>query len=202
MILLIRHGETALNAARVVQPEDTPLSKRGQEQASRLAARVAELGVERVLSSDLARACSTAEAVARATGAPIEHTSLLQERNFGAIRGQPYAEIGGDIFARDYVPPGGEGWPEFEIRVRNAWRLVVELALPLRGNLAIVTHGLVCRSIAEQFLSLPVGQDVPLRWGNTSLTLCTSTAPHTVHLLNCVEHLSPGGDDRTAPSGI
>ena len=32
-LLLIRHGETALNVARVLQPADTPLSARGVAQA-------------------------------------------------------------------------------------------------------------------------------------------------------------------------
>jgi probable phosphoglycerate mutase len=202
MILLIRHGETAFNAARVIQPEDTPLSERGLAQAERVAARAAELGVERVLSSDLPRARSTAEAIARASGAPIVESALLQERNFGEIRGRAYAEIGRDIFAREYLPPGGESWPQFEARVQEAWRQVVELRGSLRGNLAVVTHGLVCRAIAELFLVLEQGQSVPARWGNTSLTLCDPTAPHTVRLLNSVEHLSPGSDDHSAPSGI
>src|SRR5690242_1176708 len=88
MILLIRHGETALNAARVVQPEDTPLSERGIAQAARLAQSLAKLGVAHVLSSDLPRARATADALVRSTGAAIEDSVLLQERNFGDIRGR------------------------------------------------------------------------------------------------------------------
>ena len=36
-LLLIRHGETALNVPRVLQPADTPLSARGMAQAEALA---------------------------------------------------------------------------------------------------------------------------------------------------------------------
>ena len=39
-LLIIRHGETPLNVARVLQPPDTPLSLRGQAQASALASRL------------------------------------------------------------------------------------------------------------------------------------------------------------------
>ena len=39
-ILLIRHGETELNAKRVLQPPETPLSERGVAQAERLARRL------------------------------------------------------------------------------------------------------------------------------------------------------------------
>ncbi|HIF20390.1 MAG TPA: hypothetical protein EYQ27_00445 [Gemmatimonadetes bacterium] len=56
MIYLIRHGQTAYNAAAVIQPADTPLNERGLDQADRLAARLGALGVAHVLASDLPRA--------------------------------------------------------------------------------------------------------------------------------------------------
>ncbi|HEY9065800.1 MAG TPA: histidine phosphatase family protein, partial [Burkholderiaceae bacterium] len=39
-LLLVRHGETALNATRVLQPADTPLSARGIAQAEAIARRL------------------------------------------------------------------------------------------------------------------------------------------------------------------
>ncbi|MBC8056958.1 MAG: histidine phosphatase family protein, partial [Rhizobiales bacterium] len=39
-LLLIRHGETALNVARVLQPAETPLSARGAAQAEALGQRL------------------------------------------------------------------------------------------------------------------------------------------------------------------
>jgi probable phosphoglycerate mutase len=201
MIHLIRHGETALNAARVVQPADTPLNARGEQQAARLAQRLATAGIVHVLCSDLPRARMTAAPIARATGASVEHTPLLQERNFGDLRGRPYRELREDIFARSFVPPGGESWSQFEARVDEAWRSVVAVAAQRPGGLAVITHGLVCASIASRLLRLPEGVSAPGRWGNTSLTICERGAPHAVQLLNCVAHLE-GGDDQAAPSGM
>jgi probable phosphoglycerate mutase len=201
VIYLIRHGETELNATRVVQPSDTPLNARGQAQAARLAQRLAGLGIERVLCSDLARARMTAEPVVRVTSAAVEYTPLLQERNFGDLRGRPYAELREDIFGPSFVPPGGESWSVFHVRVDEAWRKVAALAATLSGNLAVVTHGLVCGSVASRLLRLPAGQSVPMRWGNTSVTACERTAPHAVQVLNCVAHLD-GDDDLSAPSGL
>jgi len=89
-ILLIRHGETALNVARVLQPADTPLSARGVAQAEALARRLATLNITSILSSDLPRALRTAQAISAATGAAIDTSALLHERNFGDLRGQPY----------------------------------------------------------------------------------------------------------------
>ena len=52
-LLLIRHGETALGAAHVIQRADTPLPERGVVQADRLPPRLAALGVSLILSSEL-----------------------------------------------------------------------------------------------------------------------------------------------------
>lgn len=189
-ILLIRHGETLGNASRVVQRPDNPLSPRGVAQAERLARRLAAEGIARIVSSDLARAMGTAEALRSATGAPLSFEPLLQERNFGDIRGTPYAELGFDMFAEDYAPPNGEAWPAFHARVDLAWARVRALAEEAAaGHLAVVTHGLVCRSLAARHLILPDGAVVPERWENTSLTIVDCPAPWCVRLLNCIAHL-------------
>ncbi len=189
-IYLIRHGETLGNAARVVQPPDNPLSPRGLAQAERLARRLAAEGIARIVSSDLARASATADALRRATAAPLSFDPLLHERSFGDIRGTAYADLGFDMFATDYAPPNGESWPVFHARVDQAWEAVQALAARTDGHLAVVTHGLVCRSLAARHLVLPEGADAPERWDNTSLTIAEGPAPWRVRLLNCVAHLA------------
>src|SRR5881409_2340311 len=159
-LFLIRHGETDGNALRIVQRPDIPLSPRGVTQAERLARRLAREGVARIVSSDFARAVSTAEHLQRATGAPLSFEPLLQERNFGDLRGTPYAELGFDMFAPDYAPPNGETWPLFNARVDQAWARVQELAAATGGCLAVVTHRLVCRSLAARHLTLADGAAV------------------------------------------
>jgi len=188
-LFLIRHGETVGNASRTVQLPDNPLSARGAAQAERLARRLAREGLAHIVSSDFARARSTAEALQRVTGAPLTFEPLLQERNFGDLRGTPYAELGVDMFAPDYAPPNGETWPAFHARVDTAWARVQALAAATGGRLAVVTHGLVCRSLATRHLVLPPGAVAPERWENTSLTIVDWPAPWRVQLLNCVAHL-------------
>lgn len=188
-IFLIRHGETDGNAARIVQLPDAPLSARGVAQAERLARRLAGEGVALILSSDLSRALTTAEHVRRATGAPHEIDPLLQERNFGDLRGTPYAELGFDLFADDLEPANGESWAMFHARVDRAWAALKARVAGLHGPLAVVTHGLVCRSLASRHVVLPDGADVPERWENTSVTILNGPTPWSVRLLNCVVHL-------------
>ena len=203
-VLLIRHGETALNAARVMQPPDTPLSGRGVEQAGRLAARLAPMGVGRILTSDLARAAMTAEPLATRSGAPLELEPLLRERDFGALRGRPYAELDFDPFAPGYVPPGGESWEDFHARVERGWERVVARARETEGHLAVVTHGLVCHSVVERLARLAPGLARPTRgWRNSSVTILESEPPHTVSLIDCAVHLQeePEAADRAAELG-
>jgi probable phosphoglycerate mutase len=202
-ILLIRHGETADNAARIVQLPASPLSPRGLVQAERLARRLAGMGIARIVSSDLARAVATAESLQRVTGVPVSLEPLLQERNFGDLRGTPYAAVGFDMFAPDYAPPNGETWAALHARVDRAWARVQALAAATDGHLAVVTHGLVCRSLAARHLVLGDGEPAPQRWNNASVTIVDFPAPWRVRVLNCVAHLAdleaaPAADAGTA----
>ena len=193
MIYLIRHGQTAFNAAAVVQPADTPLDERGVYQAGRLAARLSGLGVAHVLASDLPRAVMTAEPIVQATGASLELSPLLRERNFGDDCGKSYAELGPGMFQSGYQPPNGEGAETFDRRVRKAWELVVDARRGSGGDLAVVTHGLVCRSLCFQCVELEPGTVVPEVFINSSVTTIEPTSPHRVHLLDCAAHLDRVG---------
>jgi probable phosphoglycerate mutase len=200
MIILVRHGETEGNAQRVMQRADIPLSAVGIAQAAQLAPRIAELGAARIVCSDLPRARMTAEPIVALTGVPIEYTPLLQERNFGDLRGTPYAALECDPFAPDYVPPGGESWPVFRARVAEAFALVLARRAELSGNLVVVTHGLLCSAVVQGHAQIAAGVIVPARFDNTSVTLLDPAPPHRVHLLNCAQHLAGAAPQHGAPA--
>lgn len=113
-ILLIRHGETAWNAERRLQGHlDIALNAEGERQAAALGAALAGERIDLVLSSDLARARQTAEAIvaARARGdtdaaasssaaaaaaaaaGAVERDPQLRERCYGGFEGLLYSEI-------------------------------------------------------------------------------------------------------------
>ena len=179
----------------MIQRAATPLSAKGQSQAAKLAQRIAEIGVGRILSSDLRRAEMTAKPISRETRVPMELEPLLQERNFGELRGTPYSELSRDPFAADSAPPGGETWQAFHARVDDAWDHLREVAAGTEGNLAVVTHGLMCTALVTRHfdrVSLGEGREPPLRFDNTGLTLVEDTTPFSVLLLNCTAHLEEG----------
>jgi len=185
-ILVVRHGETAGNAARVVQRPDVPLNERGIRQAAQLADRLFAMGFAHVLCSDLLRARMTAEPLHARAGVVIEETPLLQERNFGDLRGTPYAELTEDPFAPDYVPPNGESVDVFHRRVARAFALIVERRRGLAGPLVVVTHGLVCHAILENHTS---AASMPDHFANAGLTLLDPAPPFAIRLANCTQHL-------------
>lgn len=190
LIYLIRHGETALNAARILQPPETPLSEQGIAQAQRLGERLRHAGIRRILASDLRRAEMTAEAIRSTTDAPMLLDSLLHERNFGDLRGTPYSELSFDPFAPDYIPPAGESWQTFHARVDQAWRRAIAEADDTDGHLAVVTHGLVCASVVSRLVQLADGVTLEgAGWRNTSVTTLEAGEPWTATLVNCAAHL-------------
>jgi 2,3-bisphosphoglycerate-dependent phosphoglycerate mutase len=188
-ILLVRHGETDGNAARVLQRSDVPLNERGMRQAEQLAQRLLAHGFVHLLCSDLRRARMTAAPLAARSGNTIEVSPLLQERNFGDLRGVSYAELTEDPFAPDFVPPNGEDWPTFHARVADAFAFIVSRRRGLDGTLVVVTHGLVCRALVERHALLTEDIILPERFENTSLTVLHEDPPHGVSLLNCTRHL-------------
>ena len=191
-IWLARHGETTLNAARVVQLPDTPLNPRGVEQARRLARRLAGLPIGLILCSDQARAKMTADEIRAEVGAPLRIDPLLQERCFGDVRGTPYSELEYDLFAPDYAPPGGETWEDFHRRVDRAWESVALHAARTDGDLVVVSHGLVCRSLAER--RLETGGAVS-SWPNACLTRIEGGPPWIAGPVACTAHLEDSPDD-------
>ena len=202
-VYLVRHGETPLNAERILQHPDTPLSERGVVQAERVARRLAGCGLESILTSDYARARATAEAIRAATGAPIEVEPLLRERNFGIHRGCAYDALEVDVFAPDYHPPGGESASAFETRVADAWAAIRAAAARSRGPIAVVSHGLVCRTLVRDHLVTADGIDAEAaRWVNTCVTEIegVSGPRWRITRLACAEHL--GGLESLAPSSM
>jgi probable phosphoglycerate mutase len=193
-ILLVRHGETDGNAARILQRPDVPLNERGVRQAEQLARRLCARGFVAILCSDLVRARMTADPLAAGSGIAIEESPLLAERNFGDLRGMAYAALAEDPFGPDVAPPNGEDWPTFHARVADAFAFIVSRRRSANGALVVVTHGLVCRAMVERHTLVPEGAIVPERFDNTGITVLHEDAPHRVSLLNCTRHLTTAFD--------
>jgi probable phosphoglycerate mutase len=204
-LLLIRHGETPLNAARVMQPADTPLSPRGLQQARAVAESLCAEAPGALWSSDLPRARQTADAISLACGQPVVLQPGLQERNFGDLRGLPYDSLGFDPLAMREAPPGGESVPDFEARIDRAFDEALAAARDAGSALVLVTHGLVIHSLLSRRVALPSG-GLPARIANASVTeivvMAERQTPPRALRVDCTAHLrSDHADDPLALSG-
>ncbi len=93
--LLVRHGQSTANGDGVLAGRlpGIHLSQVGHEQVARLAARFADSGVVRVVSSPLERCLETARPLAAALGVDVLPDGDLEECAYGAWTGRRLAEL-------------------------------------------------------------------------------------------------------------
>jgi glucosyl-3-phosphoglycerate phosphatase len=93
-VILLRHGLTDWNdAGRFQGHADVPLNLTGHAQAATAAEGLLNLGITRIVSSDLARAATTAKIVGERLGLDVTLDARLQEINVGSWAGLTPAEI-------------------------------------------------------------------------------------------------------------
>jgi broad specificity phosphatase PhoE len=145
VLILVRHGESAGNAAGLLLGRmDSPLTARGINQARSLADTVS--GATRLVSSPLARARDTAEALG--TGLPVEVDDRWVEVDYGEYDGQALGDVPADVWAKwrsdpTFTPRGGESLAAAGARVRAACEeLFADPGGPARGegSVVVVSH--------------------------------------------------------------
>lgn len=204
-LYIIRHGETDYNRNRIMQGYlEVPLNDSGIAQATRVALRLKACAIDRIVCSDIRRAVMTGCIVASHTGAPMTYDPALRERDVGKLTGLSYDNDLRFFTDEAYVPPGGEGMGIFRARVRRAFETLVAVRRGEDERVAVVTHGLVCSTFADEF----VGPDQGAGAGtpNSSVTIVDySDGIWTPVRIGCVAHLTdPGhspvlGNSRTEP---
>ena len=98
-LILVRHGETDWNrTGRCQGISDVVLNDNGRKQALELGLCLKGEKISAVYSSDLARAMSTAEEIARHHGLTVEIDSDLREMDQGDFEGLPVHGDKGKIF--------------------------------------------------------------------------------------------------------
>lgn len=199
-LYLIRHGETDWNAdGRIQGHSDIDLNARGQEQARRLAARMAEEGeFAAIYSSPLQRAYRTAESLRRALNLSIISDVRLLERSLGQLEGLTMSEIQlrfpevhrawHDGGTRPHIP-GEETREDF---VRRVQTFIADVrAKHPEGRIAVVTHGGTINMLLMASLNLDVERPLPFWIDNASMNIVQwGERGARLRLLNDTCHLS------------
>ncbi|HKP36557.1 MAG TPA: alpha-ribazole phosphatase [Pyrinomonadaceae bacterium] len=163
-LYLIRHGEVEGAAeGRVFGQTDVPLSKRGLQQSRLLADRLASTHLRAVYSSDLKRASQAAEMIASRHGLNLQRDAAWREINMGLWDGRSIADLHTEAAVEveklfsdpmSFTYPDGESFSSFAARVQTT--LDQLLRVHPHGEVAVVTHGGVCRTIIGGALEIPM----------------------------------------------
>ena len=138
MLLVVRHGQTAANAAgQLLGRADVPLTETGLRQAEALAAAIGP--VDRVISSPLQRARRTAAAFGR----PVEIDERWTELDYGIYDQRPLGEVPRELWEgwrgdAEFIPPEGESLASVGRRVRAACDDLVPAAMDT--DVVVVSH--------------------------------------------------------------
>ncbi len=163
VIFLLRHGEARLDGVkRFVGQLDVPLTGRGRKQAEAWARWFSSIPLVRVVASDLRRTRDTARIIAAGGELTLELDPRLREIDLGEWEGKSIEEVktrnpkqyalrGKDLAG--YHPPAGESFADVQRRVVPVFIRLVE---KLQGNLLIVSHAGVNRTILCHLLGMPL----------------------------------------------
>jgi probable phosphoglycerate mutase len=121
---ICRHGESENNKRkRLMGWIDTPLTEEGKQNAKSSAAKLSGIKIDRIISSDLGRAFTTAYLISREIGynSEIVPDKYLREMNYGELANKPYEEYPRMSPEENavFIPPGGESLNGMRSRVIN-----------------------------------------------------------------------------------
>ena len=209
-VILVRHGQSLGNLTRCfIGHGYAPLTELGHEQAEKSAVFLDKYPIDAIYSSDLMRACQTAEHTAKRHGLEIIKDSGLREIFAGNWENMYYDEIKEKypelyhswIYDPGYVTlPEGESVVQMRDRVNCCINRIVEKN---RGKcIAVFSHATPIRVMQSVWLGEDIEMIKNYGWvSNASVTEVNYHADgHTDTILfGYDEHLS---DIITRPSGI
>lgn len=198
-IILIRHGKTSWNGNwRIQGHSNIELSPEGIAEAELLAANFPLQKVEAIYSSDLQRAKSTAEILAKRFNLPVHTTPELRETNFGDWEGKTLAEmekidpVNCENFFRnpeELKINNAESFSHVQERAMNAIKKII--AAHQTGNIIVVAHGAINRTVLCSILEIPLKKMWALSQFNTAVNIIRfEDEVFTVDLINGTAHLS------------
>ena len=195
-VVLWRHGQTDWNVENRFQGHsDIALNKVGEYQVKAAAKVLAALNPDRIISSDLIRAKSTAVALSEITKIKVEINADLRETDGGLWEGKLASEnraSHGELFANWYEGGDDAAGVTGERRSDVAKRAVAVIekeTTNFSGTIVFVTHGGTVRSVLGSILKLPI-----LQWGvigglsNACWSILELTKHHTGSKWYLAEH--------------
>ena len=141
-VYLIRHGETGGNIAHRHQPEDTPLTDRGIEQARVVAEKVKDLEPTHILTSPLVRAVETAREIGKVCDlVPETNSHFVELKRPDYMYGRYHTSFKSVSFYSKWYfgkSEGGESYQDLQDRIKLAKEHFK--SYPEDARVAVVSH--------------------------------------------------------------
>ena len=178
-IYFVRHGETPLTPDRKFSGSgggDPALTEEGLKQAEQVAAEIAKIKPDILISSPMLRAKQTAAAIANSTNLEIIEDENWTEMSFGywdglsfdEVREQYPEELQGWLNSAAYRPGGGESYEETMVRIEEA---LEKTAAQFSGKkICIVSHNGVIKVAALLAMGAPIDSVFHIDAGPCSIT--------------------------------
>jgi 2,3-bisphosphoglycerate-dependent phosphoglycerate mutase len=173
-IILVRHGETEANRRSCfATSNEIPLTDPGRRQAEELAREIRSRFVPHTLySSPFRRAVETAAIIGSHLGLGVNVLPGIHERDFGSLRGYPYARLSETMLSDSRYQPGREWlWkPDGGESLEDVRQRVVETLTSLydacgEGDVVVVCHGAVMQGVRAHLTGDWAGASVPVNCG-------------------------------------
>ena len=164
-LTIVRHGRTDWNLEGRVQGSiDRPLDDTGMQEAFKLYEEFQHFPITKVCSSDLKRAFTTAEIIAKGFSHSVEAHAALREVSYGQIEGQLWRDFLHDYKEKiaKYEKLDWEGRKKFRYTdTSESYEEVINRVIPFLNDLCtqntfqhmmIVTHGGVIKALLAELI--------------------------------------------------
>jgi broad specificity phosphatase PhoE len=183
-LYVVRHGESGWNRDRRVQGQslDAPgLTELGRTQAAGAAVEFSTIGaIDRIVTSDLARAVETAAIIATAIGVPAEPDARLREQAMGSLEGLLSADAWGELQGVDWTDStrlgGAAGETGYDVQARVGSLLTDLIAAEAAGGpsrVVVVSHGGAVRRLVG-LITATAPERAP-EWDENHVANCSIT---------------------------
>ena len=160
-IWLVRHGQTDLNRARLMQGRtDMPLNETGIRQAEEAAKAVRDISFDAVYASPLNRAVRTASIISGMPEEKINTDGRLIETDFGKYEKRPYHLLGLGMtlyWALPEVFPAPRTVETIASMVRRSSSFLRDLEKQSFENVLVSCHGGIIRALCGYLEGRPKG---------------------------------------------
>ena len=202
-LYLIRHAEAEGNLYRIAQGQyNSNITDKGRKQIDALAERFKDTPLDALYSSDLRRTRETAGAITRYHELELNLDARLREIDIGICEGMSFGDmrkldpVQMDYFNNDPERWRAEGAETFAECSERMWNAVCEIAEANDGKtVAIVSHGMVIRSLLAQIMNVK-STDIP------TLPHGDNTAVSLLHYENGVFSVEYYNDNSHLPESL